>query len=598
MKNRPTEQQITALYERLSRDDELVGDSNSIQTQKAILADYAAAHGFSNCVHYTDDGYSGGNFDRPRWKDMVADIEAGKVSAVIVKDMSRVGREYLQTGYYTEVFFRQYEIRFIAISNNVDSNDQSTAEFTPFLNIMNEWYLRDASRKQKQAYQSRVKSGIPATNHVVYGYRKDPDRKHHWLVDEEAAEVIRRIFRLAASGLGVQHIAETLHREHIERPAAYMHRKGYADHEFRESLNRPYDWNASTVSAMLKRPEYLGHSVSFRHTNISYKTKQQRINNPSDWIILENTHEPIVDRELFDLAQQNRRTVRRAGSSGKPNILTGLVYCADCGRKMYNHRKGSAYDPTTGLYQTDYYGCSTYNLTRYFTGRSCTSHAIQTKVLRALILDTIRKVTAFALTDKARFVEKIREQSKLKRTAETKDLQKKVTKAKRRAEELDRLLMKLYEDYALERIPYERYSEYAGKYEAELTALKEELTADQQSLDLYTEDTEHIDRFLALASRYTDLSTLTDEMALAFVDKVLVHEPRTVDGQRTQAGEIFLKHIGKVELEAAPEPPLSEAELAAEAARKRKRAYHRHYYHEKVKPKKEALKAARTADAG
>ena len=596
MKNRPTEQQITALYERLSRDDELAGESNSIQTQKAILTDYAAAHGFSNCVHYTDDGYSGGNFDRPRWKDMVADIEAGKVSAVIVKDMSRVGRDYLQTGYYTEVFFRQYEIRFIAISNNVDSNDQSTAEFAPFLNIMNEWYLRDASRKQKQAYQARVKAGVPATNHVIYGYRKDPEQKHHWLVDEEAAQVVRRIFRLAASGLGVQHIAETLHKEHIERPAAYMQRKGYADHQFRESLNRPYDWNASTISAMLKRQEYLGHSVSFRHTNISYKTKQQRINEPSEWIVQENTHEAIVDRELFDLAQQNRRTVRRTGSSGRPNILTGLVYCADCGKKMYNHRKGSEYDPATGLYKTDYYGCSTYTLTRYVTGRSCTSHATQTKALRALILDTIRKVTAFALTDRACFAEKIREQSKLKRTAEVKDLQKKVTKARRRVEELDRLLMKLYEDYALERIPYERYTEYADKYEAELKALKAELTADQQSLDLYMEDAEHIDRFLALASKYTDLSVLTDEMALAFVDKILVHEPQKIDGQRTQEVEIFLKHIGKVELKDAPEPPPSEAELAAEATRNRKRAYHRQCYREKVKPKKEARKAA--ADAG
>lgn len=374
-----------------------------------------------------------------------------------------------------------------------------------------------------------------------------------------------------------------------------MQRKGYADHRFRESLNRPYDWNASTISAILKRQEYLGHSVSLRHTNISYKTKEQRINDPSEWVIHENTHEAIVDKELFVLAQQNRKTVRRTGSSGKPNILTGLVYCADCRKKMYNHRKGSEYDPNTGLYKTDYYGCSTYNLTRYFTGWSCTSHAIQTKFLRALILDTIQKVTAFALTDKVRFVEKIREQSKLKRTAEAKDLQKKVTKARRRAEELDRLLMKLYEDYALERIPYERYSEYAGRYELELKALKAEQAADQQSLDLYTEDTAHIERFLALASRYTDLSVLTDEMALAFVDKVLVHEPRTVDGQRTQAVEIFLKHIGKVELEAAPEPPLSEEEQAAEEARKRKRAYHRQYYREKVKPKKEALKAA---DAG
>ncbi len=592
MKNRQTEQQpITALYERLSRDDEAAGDSVSIQTQKTVLRDYAQQHGFSNCVDYPDDGYSGGNFDRPAWKQLIADIEAGMVSAVIVKDMSRVGRNYLQTGYYTEVYFPQNNVRFIAIANNVDSNDQSTAEFAPFLNIMNEWYLRDASRKQKQAYRARVKSGVPATNQVIYGYRKDPERKHHWIVDEEAAEVVRKIFRLAASGLGVQHIAETLHKEHIERPAAYMQRKGYADHEFRPSLNRPYDWNASTVSAMLKRPEYLGHSVSFRHSNISYKTKKQKENDPSDWVVLENTHEAIVDQELFDLAQRNRRTVRRVDKTGKPNILTGLVFCADCGKKMYNRRKGKSFDPATGVYKEDYYGCSTYNLTRYFTGRSCTSHAIQTRMLRGLILETIRKVTAFALKDKARFIEKIREQSKLKRASEAKDLQKKVTKAKRRVEELDRLLMKLYEDYALERIPYDRYSEYAERYERELKALKTELAADQQSLDLYTEDTESIERFYALANRYTDLSILTDEIVLAFVDRILVHEPRMIDGERTLDVEIFLKHIGKVEIESIQETPLTAEEQAAEAEKKRKRAYHRQYYREKVKPKKEAQKA-------
>ena len=593
MKNRQTEQQpITALYERLSRDDEAAGDSISIQTQKTVLRDYAQQHGFSNCVDYTDDGYSGGNFTRPGWQKLIADVDAGRVSTVIVKDMSRVGRNYLQTGYYTEVYFPQNNVRFIAIANNVDSNDQSTAEFAPFLNIMNEWYLRDASRKQKQAYQARVKAGVPATNQVIYGYRKDPEKKHHWLVDEEAAEVVRKIFRLAASGLGVQHIAETLHKENIERPAAYMQRKGYADHEFRPSLNRPYDWNASTVSAMLKRPEYLGHSVSFRHSNISYKTKKQKENDPSDWVVLENTHEAIVDQELFDLAQRNRRTVRRLDKTGKPNILTGLVFCADCGKKMYNRRKGKSFDPATGVYKEDYYGCSTYNLTRYFTGRSCTSHAIQTRMLRGLILETIRKVTAFALKDKARFIEKIREQSKLKRASEAKGLQKKVTKAKRRVEELDRLLMKLYEDYALERIPYDRYSEYAERYEGELKALKTELAADQQSLDLYTEDTESIERFYALANRHTDLSILTDEIVLAFVDRILVHEPRMIDGERTLDVEIFLKHIGKVEIESIQETPLTAEEQDAEAEKKRKRAYHRQYYRERVKPKKEAMKAA------
>lgn len=592
MKNRQTEQQpITALYERLSRDDEVSGDSVSIQMQKQILRDYANAHGFCHCVDYADDGWSGGNFNRPSWQAMIADIEAGKVSTVIVKDMSRVGRNYLQTGYYTEVYFPQNNVRFIAISNNIDSNDNTSSEFAPFLNIMNEWYLRDQSRKQKQAYQARVKSGTPSTNHVIYGYRKDPENKHHWLVDEEAAEVVRKIFRLAASGLGVRHIADELQKEHVERPASYMRRKGYEQYN-RESVTRPFDWNATTVSTILKREEYLGHSVSFRRTNISYKSKKQKENDPSEWIIQENTHEPIIDRELFDQAQRCRKTVRRSDDGGKPNVLTGLVFCADCGKKMYNHRKKGKKKPITERYQSDIYSCSTYDISRYYSNSNCTAHTIPTKALRGLIKEAIHSVTVFAMKDKDAFTRKIRTQAKLKHAAEAKNLQKKVAKAKHRIEDLDRLQMKLYEDYALERISYERYREYNGKYEAEQTMLKSELELAESQLNAFADDTDRIERFYELANRFTNYSELTDEMILAFVDKILVHEPNWVDGQRLQDVEIYLKHIGKVELDSMPAlPPTAEDPITAEK-RKQKRDYNKQYYLQKTKPKLETAKAA------
>ena len=265
---------ITALYERLSRDDDLAGDSNSITNQKRYLMDYAEQRGFSNCVHYTDDGWSGGNFERPAWKQLVADIEAGKVGAVIVKDMSRVGRDYLQTGYYTEVFFRQYNIHFIAIANGVDSDDQNTSEFTPIVNLMNEFMLRDLSRKQKAALQARFKAGIPTRNEVIYGFKKDPNRKHFMLVDEEAASVVRQIFQLTVNGYGPGQIATILRKDKIERPSVYLTRKGIVMYKNKTDLSRPYDWADNSIVNILERPEYMGHSVNFRYKKESYKSKK------------------------------------------------------------------------------------------------------------------------------------------------------------------------------------------------------------------------------------------------------------------------------------------------------------------------------------
>ena len=274
MSVKQAEGKITALYERLSRDDDLTGDSNSILNQKAYLENYAAQRGYTNIAHYTDDGWSGGNFERPDWKRMIADIEAGKVCRVIVKDMSRAGRDYLQTGFYTEVFFRQHGVHFIAIANGVDSEDQNSNEFAPFLNIMNEWYLRDQSRKVSAAYKIKGTSGKHTSTHAIYGYKKDPENKDHWIIDEEAATVVKRIFHLALEGYGQYKIAEILTRDKVECPAYYLAVRGCGSHKNNVDMTRPYDWNGNTVGIILAKPEYLGHTVNFRTSQKSYKDKR------------------------------------------------------------------------------------------------------------------------------------------------------------------------------------------------------------------------------------------------------------------------------------------------------------------------------------
>ena len=276
MANRQTEEKITALYERLSRDDDLTGDSNSILNQKRYLESYAVQRGYTNIVHYTDDGWSGGNFDRPAWKRLVADIEAGKVAHLLCKDLSRIGRNYLQTGFYTEVMFRQNGVHFVAVANNIDSEEQDSGEFAPFLNIMNEWYLRDQSKKVSAAYRVKGKAGKPTTNNAIYGYKKDPEDKDHWLVDEEAAAVVRRIFRLAVEGHGPHEIAKILTQEKVECPAYYLARNGRGSRKNTVDTSRPYDWYGFTVSSMLEKPEYMGHTVNFRSSKKSYPSRRFR----------------------------------------------------------------------------------------------------------------------------------------------------------------------------------------------------------------------------------------------------------------------------------------------------------------------------------
>ncbi len=308
----PELNKITALYERLSRDDEQSGDSNSIVNQKKMLEKFATEQGFVNLRHYTDDGWSGTNFDRPDWKRMLADIEDGTVGCVIVKDMSRIGRNYLEVGFYTEVLFRKKNVRFIAISNNVDSalNDGSN-EFAPFLNIMNEWYVRDTSRKIKSVLHNKGMDGKHLTSNAIYGYKKDPDDPDLWIIDEEAAAVVRRIYQLIMDGNGPMQVARILKDEKIERPSYYLAKQGLGTCRGSCDMSRPYTWTATTVSDIVKKPEYMGHTVNFRTKKESYKDKHSVHNSPEDWVIFENTQEAIVDEETWLTVQKIRETKHR-----------------------------------------------------------------------------------------------------------------------------------------------------------------------------------------------------------------------------------------------------------------------------------------------
>ena len=521
MANRQTEEKITALYERLSRDDDLTGDSNSILNQKRYLESYAAQRGYTNIVHYTDDGWSGGNFDRPAWKRLVADIEAGKVAHLLCKDLSRIGRNYLQTGFYTEVMFRQNGVHFVAVANNIDSEEQDSGEFAPFLNIMNEWYLRDQSKKVSAAYRVKGKAGKPTTS----------------------------------NGRGS--------------------RKNTVD------TSRPYDWYGFTVSSMLTKPEHMGHTVNFRSSKKSYRDKRVK-NDPSDWLIFENTHEAIVDPETWQLAQQVKRTVRRTDTTGVANPLTGLVFCADCGAKMYNHRGKRKKDGRE--YGTDFYNCSTYTLTFERETQMCFSHTVSTKALNALILETIRTTASYAIQNKEEFIQKVRSISQVRQQEAAKELKRKVAKERKRSAELDVLIKKLYETYAMGKLEEKRFELLCAEYEKEQAELEQLLASEQAQLNQFHEDTDRASHFLALAQKYTDFTELTAPMIHEFVEIILVHAPDRSTGERVQEIEIYLNFIGKFEV---PMPEPTEEELAAEEKRRQKRIRdHEKYLRQKERKQK------------
>jgi len=565
---------ITALYSRLSRDDDIIGESGSIQTQKSILEDYAAKNGFTNTVHFVDDGFSGGNFDRPSWKNMIEEIENGNVAVVISKDLSRVGREYLQTGFYTEVFFREKGVRFIAIANNIDSQNQASSEFAPFLNIMSEWYLRDASRKVKASHKARGMSGKRLTFNPIYGYILDPNDKSKWIVDPEAAEVVQQIFQLTIEGKGPCDIARIFAENKIERPTYYHYTRGIINYENSYDMSTPYAWSGNTIAHIIGKPEYLGHTVNFRSTKESYKDKKSMANPKEDWVIFENTHPAIIDTETWEAAQRCRETKRRKDSHGEANPLTGLVICADCGQRLYNHRQPNpkTYVNEKGYTVTrhskDIYECSTYNLTGRKFDRKCTSHYIRTAVLQVTALEAIRAASDEVRANEAEFVAKLREESAIRQEESAKVHKQKIAQGEKRIKELDSLVKRIYEDFVGNRLTEKRFVALSEEYEQEQAELEQSISKLQSELDAFVADTDRTERFIYIVNKYTDLSELTPAMITEFIEKIVVHEADKSSGERTQKVDIYLNFIGKFEI---PEAELTPEQIVAEETARLKR---------------------------
>lgn len=587
----PELNKITALYERLSRDDEQSGDSNSIVNQKKMLEKFATEQGFINLRHYTDDGWSGTNFDRPDWKRMLADIEDGTVGCVIVKDMSRIGRNYLEVGFYTEVLFRKKNVRFIAISNNVDSalNDDSN-EFASFLNIMNEWYVRDTSRKIKSVLYNKGMDGKHLTSNAIYGYKKDPDDPDHWIIDEEAATVVRRIYQLIIEGNGPMQVARILKDEKVERPSYYLAKQGLGTCRGSCDMNRPYTWTASTISDLVRKPEYMGHTVNFRTKKLSYKDKNSVHNSPEDWIIFENTQEAIVDEETWLTVQKIRETKHHPTKKGDINPLTGLVYCADCGAKMFNHRTGG-YEKKdkdgnpTGKYTNaqDNYTCSTYSKAKSKFENRCTQHNVRTDVIRELLLEVIKATSTYVMEHESEFIEKVRSATELQQESEAKALKKRLSREQKRIKELNTLIKKIYEDNVNGKLSDKRFEMLLADYETEQSELELSVDTLEKALDAYQENADKIDKFIELVHRYTDFTELTTPMIHEFVDKIVVHEADKSTGDRIQQIDIYLKYVGKLDV---PMPELTPEQIKEEDRKRRKRAWNRTYMRRKYEREK------------
>ena len=535
---------ITALYERLSRDDELAGDSNSIVNQKKMLEDYAKSNGYTDLVHFTDDGYSGGNFDRPGWKEMLRQIEDGSIGAVMVKDMSRVGRDYLQVGFYTEVFFREKGVHFVAISNGVDSDINTSSEFAPFLNIMNEWYLRDCSRKIKAVLQAKGRDGKPITNNPPYGYIKDPEDKN------------------------------------------------------RCDMSKPYEWAGVSVVRMLEKPEYMGDTVNFRTKKLSYKDKVAVKNDSDEIVVFTDTHEAIIDRKTWYMVQELRKTKRRINTEGESNPFVGKIFCADCGGKMHYRNEGKRAGrkwrglPDGSVRTTPAcYNCGNYNNSHDQSGKVCCSHNIQAKVIDQFVLETIQYACKSVRMDERAFVESIRSASEIREQSEAKKLKAALKHQEKRYAELDILLKKVYEDNALGILPDKRYEMLSAGYEKEQAELEQSIKTCREQLTQYDEDTDRTEEFLALVHKYTDITELTPVIINEFVDKILVHKAEKIDGERVMEIEIYLNFIGKVEL---PAQELTEEELAEIKEKQRLRERNAMYQRRrraKFMPKTKAIRA-------
>lgn len=538
---------ITALYERLSRDDEMQGESNSIKNQKEYLEDFARKNGFRNIRHFTDDGVSGTTFEREGFQRMIAEVEAGNVDTVIVKDMSRFGRNYLKVGFYTEILFPEKGVRFIAINNGVDSETQGENDFTPFLNIMNEWYAKDTSKKIRTIFRAKMQEGKRVSPSVPYGYLRDPKDKQHLIIDEEPAKVVRRIYQMTIEGHGKRDIARALTEDKILIPAAYAaahcpennHSHGYAD---------PYEWSCTAIGYILEKQEYMGHTVLGKTVTDNFKTKKRRKAKPEELIIFKNTHDAIIDEETWNNAQRLKGTVRREVKNGTyKSRLTGLLYCADCGAKLTYRSPNSQHRQNGKTYDADNcFCCRSYRQLH----TDCTMHYIKVSVVEELIKKAIHTVSSFAIENEEEFIRRLEVLSDFQVETAIKENKKALATAEKRVKELDGLIKKLYEGNVAGKIPDKHFERLLAEYDSEQGELEGRIEEIRNSIAEYEKNTLRTDKFMEVVRKYQDCEEITTPMLNEFIEKIIVHEADKSGGRlnRKQKVDIYFNFVGQIDL--------------------------------------------------
>lgn len=537
-------EKITALYCRLSRDDENEGDSNSIVNQKAILGKYASEKGFPNPQFYANDGYSGTNFNRPDFMRLMEDVNAGYVGTIIVKDMSRLGRDYLKVGVYTEITFPDAGVRFIAINDGVDSESNVDNDFTPFRNIINEWYAKDTSKKIRAVFKAKGMSGKHLCTIPPYGYKKDKNDKQKWVVDEEAATVVKEIFSLCMKGFGPMQIARILTEREIDTPT--IHNRKYGLPATSLQMEYPNIWCTESVKSILANPSYLGHTVNFRTRKKSYKSKKKLDLPPEEWVTFENTQEAIIDNDTYETVQRIRSAKRRPMDMGEMSVFSGLVYCADCGKKMYLCR-------CTTMKQKEYFNCSTY---RKKKKSLCSSHQITVETVEKIVLADLQRVFAMAKEHEKDFLSLLQNNADRESRKLLAAYAQEKENAERRVQALDRIIRNLYEDKVNGALSDERFRKLSQEYEEEQKTLTARIRELQEVLMKAKEQSDNVNRFMRLIRKYTEITVLTPEIVREFIEKIVVHEKQKSDsGKRTQAVEIIYNCVGVI-------PDLAQEEAA------------------------------------
>ena len=519
----------------MSRDDEIEGDSNSIVHQKEILSEYARKHGFENTRFYADDGYSGTNFNRPDFQRMMTDVQAGLIKTIIVKDMSRFGRDYIMVGYYTEILLPQADIRFIAVNDGVDTENQVDNDFTPFRNIINEWYAKDTSKKIRSVLKAKGNSGKHLSVIPPFGYKKDPNDKEKWLIDDDAAQIVRKIFRMYLDGNNMGSIARKLTEEGIETPKLYAENRGIKHYK---AATYPEIWSRISVEYILSNYEYTGCTVNFKTKRKSFKNKKQVIQSKEDWAVFEGTQEAIIDKETFETVQKMRGTKRAYTKFNEVNIFSGLLFCADCGGKMTIRRRKDDR-------RKDAYVCSTY---RKKKKHLCTEHAIKADILKQIVLKDIRKVCAYVKEYEQAFVEDYRKCSVKESARQQAAARNELKKAESRLSEIGKIIVKLYEEKVCGTMPEARFELLAKNYEIEQSALKQKVESLKAGLAVAEESDDSISKFISLVRNYTEVNELTPEILNSFIDKIYIGKPERIDGQRVQEVKIIYKLVGAVNI--------------------------------------------------